>query len=205
KITIDGEDITGVTKQSLRLSTAYVTQHPYLFEGTIRDNIRYGRSNATDAEIEEAARLANAEEFIFQQPDGYDTMVGENGATLSGGQRQRISIARAIVRNAPILLLDEATSALDNESEAKVQQALDRVMEKRTTLVIAHRLSTVVNADHIIVMEDGNLVEQGTHETLVGITDGLYARFYRMQTEKTQSLLEGGIEQSVMTGPKETI
>lgn len=205
KITIDGEDITGVTKQSLRRSIAYVSQHPYLFEGTIRDNIRYGRPSATDADIEEAARLANAEDFILQQPQGYDTLVGENGATLSGGQRQRISIARAIVRNAPILLLDEATSALDNESEAKVQQALDRVMDKRTTLVIAHRLSTVVNADHIVVLEEGYLVEEGTHETLVARSDGLYARFYRMQTEKTQSLLEGGIEQSVMTGPKETI
>ena len=192
RITIDGQDILGVTKQSLRHSVAYVSQHPYLFEGSIRDNIRYGRPDATDAEIEEAARLANAEEFILQQPQGYETLVGENGATLSGGQRQRISIARAIVRNAPILLLDEATSALDNESEAKVQQALDRVMDKRTTLVIAHRLSTVVNADHIVVLEDGHLVEEGTHDTLAHKTDGLYARFYRMQTEKAQSLLEGG-------------
>src|SRR5690606_20469471 len=133
---------------------------------------------------------ANAEDFILQQPQGYDTLVGENGATLSGGQRQRISIARAIVRNAPILLLDEATSALDNESEAKVQQALDRVMDKRTTLVIAHRLSTVVNADHIVVMEEGYVVEEGTHEALTARTDGLYARFYRMQTEKAENLLD---------------
>jgi subfamily B ATP-binding cassette protein MsbA len=205
KITIDGEDITGVTKHSLRQSIAYVSQHPYLFEGTIRDNIRYGRPSATDADIEEAARLANAEDFILQQPQGYDTLVGENGATLSGGQRQRISIARAIVRNAPILLLDEATSALDNESEAKVQQALDRVMDKRTTLVIAHRLSTVVNADHIVVLEEGYLVEEGTHNALVAKSDGLYARFYRMQTEKTQSLLEGGIEQPATSSPKEMI
>src|SRR5690606_23937903 len=150
-ISVDRTDIALVTKHSLRSSIAYVSQHPYLFEGSIRDNIRYGRIDATDEEIEVAARLANAEEFILHQPAGYDTLVGENGATLSGGQRQRISIARAIVRNAPILLLDEATSALDNESEAKVQQALDRVMDKRTTLVIAHRLSTVVNADHIVV------------------------------------------------------
>ena len=201
KIAIDGEDITGVTKESLRHSVAYVSQHPYLFEGSIRDNIRYGRPDATDAEVEAAARLANAEEFILQQPEGYDTLVGENGATLSGGQRQRISIARAIVRNAPILLLDEATSALDNESEAKVQQALDRVMDKRTTLVIAHRLSTVVNADHIVVLEDGHLVEEGTHDSLAHKPDGLYARFYRMQTEKAQSLLDGG-EQEEST-PKE--
>src|SRR5690606_29339070 len=146
-ITIDGQDICGVTKHSLRSNIAYVSQQPYLFEGSIRDNIRYGRPEATDAEVEEAARLGNAEEFILQQPSGYDTLVGENGVTLSGGQRQRLSIARAIVHDAPILLLDEATSALDNESEAKVQQALERVMRKRTTLVSAHRLSTVVNAD----------------------------------------------------------
>jgi len=201
KIAIDGEDITGVTKESLRHSVAYVSQHPYLFEGSIRDNIRYGRPDATDAEVEAAARLANAEEFILQQPEGYDTLVGENGATLSGGQRQRISIARAIVRNAPILLLDEATSALDNESEAKVQQALDRVMDKRTTLVIAHRLSTVVNADHIVVLEDGHLVEEGTHDSLAHKPDGLYARFYRMQTEKAQSLLDGGEQEESI--PKE--
>ncbi|MCT7378556.1 ABC transporter ATP-binding protein [Chelativorans salis] len=190
KITIDVQDISLVTKHSLRSAIAYVSQHPYLFEGTIRDNIRYGRPDATDAEIDEAARLANAEEFILRQPQGYETLVGESGATLSGGQRQRLSIARAIVRNAPILLLDEATSALDNESEAKVQQALDRVMKTRTTLVIAHRLSTVINADQIIVLEEGRLVEQGTHRTLVRKPHGIYARFYRMQTEKTDDLLE---------------
>lgn len=205
RITIDGEDITGVTKHSLRQSIAYVSQHPYLFEGSIRDNIRYGRPDATDAEIEEAARLANAEDFILQQPQGYDSLVGENGATLSGGQRQRISIARAIIRNAPILLLDEATSALDNESEAKVQQALERIMKKRTTLVIAHRLSTVVNADHIVVLEEGYLVEEGTHETLVDRSNGLYARFYRMQTEKTKSLLEGGVLPPQTNSSKEEI
>ena len=123
---IDGQDIAKVTKQSLRSSIAYVSQQPYLFEGTIRDNIRYGRPDATDAEVEEAARLAQADDFIRQQPQGYDTPVGENGVTLSGGQRQRLSIARAIVRNAPILLLDEATSALDNESEARVQAGARR-------------------------------------------------------------------------------
>ncbi|WEX11748.1 ABC transporter ATP-binding protein [Chelativorans sp. AA-79] len=190
-ILVDGQDISRVTKRSLRSSIAYVSQHPYLFEGTIRDNVRYGRPDAADAEVEEAARLANAEEFILQQENGYETLVGENGATLSGGQRQRLSIARAIVRNAPILLLDEATSALDNESEAKVQQALERVMAKRTTLVIAHRLSTVVNADHIVVLEEGRLVEQGTHRMLVKKPHGIYARFYRMQTEGAENLLEG--------------
>src|SRR5690606_16949536 len=193
KITIDGQDISKVTKRSLRSNIAYVSQHPYLFEGTIRDNIRYGRPDATDDEGVEAARLANAEEFILQQPQGYDTLVGENGVTLSGGQRQRISIARALVRNAPVLLLDEATSALDNESEAKVQQALERAMAKRTTLVIAHRLSTVVNSDHIVVLEEGQLVEEGTHRSLIAL-DGIYARFYRMQTERAENLLEGAVE-----------
>ncbi len=191
RITIDGQDIAEVTKHSLRSKIAYVSQHPYLFEGTIRDNIRYGRPDATDAEVEEAARLANAEEFIAQQPKRYETLVGENGVTLSGGQRQRLSIARAILRNAPILLLDEATSALDNQSEAKVQEALERVMVKRTTLVIAHRLSTVVNADRIVVLEEGRLIEEGTHRTLVRKPNGVYARFYRMQTEKAENLLAG--------------
>ena len=155
--------LPSVTKQTLRGSIAYVSQQPYLFEGTIRDNIRYGRPDATDAEVEQAAKIAQADEFIRQQPHGYETAVGENGLTLSGGQRQRLSIARAIVRNAPILVLDEATSALDNESEARVQAALAEVMKDRTTIVIAHRLSTVINADHIVVLAHGQLVEEGTH------------------------------------------
>ncbi|TIS57195.1 MAG: ABC transporter ATP-binding protein, partial [Mesorhizobium sp.] len=173
-IVVDGQDISKVTKQSLRSSIAYVSQAPYLFEGTIRDNIRYGRLSASDAEIELAAAQAAADEFIRQQPQGYDTPVGENGVTLSGGQRQRVSIARAIVRQAPILLLDEATSALDNEAEARVQEALTHVMEGRTTIVIAHRLSTVVNADHIIVLEEGRLVEQGTHAALMADPHSVY-------------------------------
>jgi subfamily B ATP-binding cassette protein MsbA len=189
-IEIDGQDISKVTKQSLRRSIAYVSQQPYLFEGTIRDNIRYGRLNATDAEIEQAARQAAADDFIRQQPQGYDTPVGENGVTLSGGQRQRVSIARAIVRQAPILLLDEATSALDNEAEARVQQALTQVMEGRTTIVIAHRLSTVVNADHIIVMEQGRLVEEGTHASLMADPHSVYARFHRIQGIKGLGLVD---------------
>lgn len=189
-IEIDGEDISRVTKQSLRGSIAYVSQAPYLFEGTIRDNIRYGRPSATDAEIERAAQQAAADDFIRQQPDGYDTPVGENGVTLSGGQRQRVSIARAIVRNAPILLLDEATSALDNEAEARVQQALTQVMEGRTTIVIAHRLSTVVNADQIIVLEEGRLVEQGTHAALMADPHSVYARFHRVQGNKGLGLVD---------------
>ena len=169
---------------SLRRQIAYVSQQPYLFEGTIRDNIRYGRADATDAEIEAAARTAHAEDFILAQPMGYDTPVGEGGATLSGGQRQRLSIARAIVRRAPILLLDEATSALDNESEKMVQMALDTAMRDRTTLVIAHRLSTVVNADKIVVMDKGAVVEEGTHATLMADGSGIYRRFHDMQVAR---------------------
>ncbi|TPW26482.1 ABC transporter ATP-binding protein [Pararhizobium mangrovi] len=180
-IRIDGQDIAGITKRSLREKIAYVSQQPYLFEGTIRDNLRYGRADATDAEIEEAAKLAYAHDFIMEQPQGYDTPVGENGVTLSGGQRQRVSIARALVRNAPILLLDEATSALDTESEAIVQKALDHAMEGRTVVVIAHRLSTIARADRIIVMQSGRIAEQGRHEDLAQRSDGIYARFHRMQ------------------------
>nr|WP_085421954.1 ABC transporter ATP-binding protein [Xaviernesmea oryzae] len=182
QILIDGQDIADVTKASLRRQLAYVSQQPYLFEGSIRDNIRYGRPDATDAEVEEAAKLAYAHDFILAQPFGYETPVGENGVTLSGGQRQRLSIARALVRNAPILLLDEATSALDNESEAAVQKALDTAMRGRTVIVIAHRLSTVVKADKIIVMHEGRVVEEGTHEMLAQRKDGLYARLNNLQS-----------------------
>ena len=180
-IFIDGQDISHITKRSLRNHLAYVSQQPYLFEGTIRDNIRYGRPEATDADVEEAAKLAHAHDFILAQPQGYDTPVGENGVTLSGGQRQRLSIARALVRNAPILLLDEATSALDTQSEAAVQQALDEAMSGRTVVVIAHRLSTVVRAEKIVVMQQGRVVEQGNHETLAVSGDGLYARLNNLQ------------------------
>lgn len=180
-IRIDGQDIQAVSRASLRASIAYVPQQPYLFEGTVRDNIRYGRPEASDAEVEEAARLAHADGFIRALPQGYETAMGENGATLSGGQRQRLSIARAIVRDAPILLLDEATSALDTESEALVQQALQAAMRGRTTIVIAHRLSTVVDADHIVVIEDGHIVEEGAHAALLADPAGVYARFHRRQ------------------------
>ncbi|WP_306836611.1 ABC transporter ATP-binding protein [Neorhizobium huautlense] len=186
-ILIDGQDIAKVTKTSLRRQLAYVSQQPYLFEGSIRDNIRYGRPEATDVEIEDAARLAHAHDFILAQPKGYDTPVGENGITLSGGQRQRLSIARALVRNAPILLLDEATSALDNESEAAVQKALDVAMKDRTVIVVAHRLSTVVKADRIVVMNEGQVMEQGTHEELANRKDGLYARLNNLQASPIEA------------------
>jgi subfamily B ATP-binding cassette protein MsbA len=189
-IAIDGQDISKVTKASLRNAIAFVSQQPYLFEGTIRDNIRYGRADATDAEIDAAARQADADDFIRQQPQGYDTLVGESGSTLSGGQRQRISIARAIVRKAPILLLDEATSSLDNEAEARVQKALGELMQGRTTIVIAHRLSTVVNADKIVVLEDGRLVEEGTHESLIARPHGVYRRFHRQHGASGLGLVE---------------
>lgn len=181
RILIDGQDIAKVTKNSLRHAIAYVSQHPYLFEGTIADNIRYGRPDATDAEIEEAAKLAYAHEFILEQPQGYDTPVADGGSSLSGGQRQRLSIARALIRKAPILLLDEATSALDTESETLVQKALDSAMEGRTVLVIAHRLSTIARAQKIIVMLRGRVAEEGEHGELAGRKDGIYARFLKMQ------------------------
>ena len=189
-IEIDGQNIAKVTKQSLREAIAFVSQQPYLFEGTIGDNIRYGRENATDEEVRRAAQLAAAAEFIREQPQGYDTLVGENGVTLSGGQRQRVSIARAILRNAPILLLDEATSALDTESEARVQDALATVMSGRTVIVIAHRLSTVVSADKIVVMESGRVVEEGSHQHLLAEPHGVYSRFHRVQTTKGLGLLD---------------
>ena len=201
-IRIDGQNIPDVTKSSLRRSISYVSQQPYLFEGTIRDNIRYGRPDATDAEIEAAAVQAQAHDFILAQPQGYDTPVGENGMTFSGGQRQRLSIARAIVRNAPILLLDEATSALDNESEARVQQALETVMQGRTTIVIAHRLSTVVNADHIIVLEAGHLLEEGNHSELIENRHGVYRRFYQMQGGRGLDLVHDAGVDPVTRNPR---
>jgi subfamily B ATP-binding cassette protein MsbA len=164
----------------LRQQIALVTQEPFLFDDTIRANIAYARSDATPAEIEAAARAAAAHDFITALPQGYDSAVGEAGARLSGGQRQRIAIARAFLKDAPILLLDEATSALDTESEAQVQAALKRLMSGRTTLLIAHRLSTVRGADRIYVIDKGRVVESGDHETLVS-RRGLYARLARSQ------------------------
>jgi subfamily B ATP-binding cassette protein MsbA len=179
-IEIDGQDVRGVTIDSLREQTALVTQEPFLFDDTIRANIGCGKAGASQAEIEAAARAAAAHDFIIRLPKGYDTVTGESGNQLSGGQRQRIAIARAILRNAPILLLDEATSSLDNESERAVQAALAQLMTDRTTLVIAHRLSTVAGADRIVVIDHGRVVEQGSHGELLA-RGGLYARLYRTQ------------------------
>jgi subfamily B ATP-binding cassette protein MsbA len=179
-IRIDGTDLRDVTTASLRQQIGLVQQEAVLFGGTVRDNIRYGRLDATDAEVEAAARSANAHDFVSALPEGYDTAVGDRGQRLSGGQRQRVAIARAILKDPPILLLDEATSSLDNESERLVQDALDRLKEGRTTIIIAHRLSTIRSAHRIAVLDDGWLVELGTHEDLLA-REGLYARLYRLQ------------------------
>ena len=178
RIAIDGQDIHDVTLASLRDAIALVTQEAILFDETVAQNIALGRLGATRGEIEQAARDAAAHEFITALPDGYDTRVGEGGLKLSGGQRQRIAIARAMLRDAPILLLDEATSALDTESERQVQEALNRLMKDRTTIVIAHRLSTVLDADRIYVLDKGRVVESGNHAALIAC-GGLYARLYQ--------------------------
>lgn len=177
---IDGQDLKTVTFESLRRQVALVTQETFLFEGTIRENIAYGLPDASFEMIVEAAKNANADEFIQEMTDGYDSMVGAAGSLLSGGQRQRISIARAMLRDAPILLMDEPTSALDAQSEAKVQEALDRLMKGRTTIVIAHRLSTVRNADVIHVMERGRVLQSGSHDELLR-EGGLYSHLYELQ------------------------
>ena len=180
RILVDGQNIADVKVHGLRLKTSYVSQNPVLFEGTIADNILYGRPGASMKDVVEAAKKAQAHDFITGMPEGYDTPVGEMGSNLSGGQKQRLSIARAILRDAPILLLDEATSALDNESEKAVQFALEGLMKGRTTIVIAHRLSTIRNADKIIVIDKGVIREEGKHRALVKKPKGIYARLYRM-------------------------
>jgi len=180
RVLIDGADLREYTLQGLRGQIGFVLQDTVLFRGTVRDNIAYGRPTATDAEIAAAAKLANADEFIAKMPDGYNTMVGERGLTLSGGQRQRIGIARAIIRNAPILILDEPTAALDTESEKLVIQALERLMKGRTVITIAHRLSTIRDASKIIVLKDGVVAEQGTHDELLA-QNGIYAGLYQVQ------------------------
>ncbi len=179
-IFIDDIDIRNVTLKSLRNQVAMVTQQTILFNDTVRNNIAYGDQEATDEEIRDAANAAHALGFIEDLQNGFDTNIGEGGARLSGGQRQRLSIARAILKNAPILILDEATSALDTESEREVQKALENLMKNRTTFVIAHRLSTIKNADRIIVVKDGLIVEQGTHEELLS-QKGEYELLYNMQ------------------------
>jgi ATP-binding cassette subfamily B protein len=180
RITLDGVDLREVARDDFRRAVALVPQDPVIFAASARENIRFGRPDATDAEIVAAAEAAAAHVFISALPDGYDSYLGERGVMLSGGQKQRIAIARAILRDAPVLLLDEATSALDAESERAVQAAVDKLSADRTTLIVAHRLATVKKADRIVVLEAGRIVDTGTHDELVG-KGGLYARLARLQ------------------------
>jgi ATP-binding cassette subfamily B protein len=182
RITIDGQDIRDVTQASLRAAIGMVPQDTVLFNDTIRYNIRYGRWDADDDEVEEAARLAQIDGFIRMSPMGYETQVGERGLKLSGGEKQRVAIARTVLKAPPILVLDEATSALDSHTEHEIQEALDRVSRNRTSLVIAHRLSTIVGADEIIVLDQGRIAERGTHAQLLA-SGGLYASMWNRQRE----------------------
>jgi len=186
RILIDGQDIRDVTQTSLRAAIGMVPQDTVLFNDTIRYNIRYGRWDASDAEVEEAARQAQIDDFIRRSPKGYETEVGERGLKLSGGEKQRVAIARTILKGPPILLLDEATSALDTHTERDIQDELDRVARGRTTLVIAHRLSTIVGANMILVLDDGVIVERGTHQELLA-HGGLYASMWNRQREAAKA------------------
>ena len=186
RILIDGQDIRDVTQVSLRAAIGMVPQDTVLFNDTIRYNIRYGRWDASDAEVEEAARQAQIDDFIRRSPKGYETEVGERGLKLSGGEKQRVAIARTILKGPPILLLDEATSALDSHTERDIQDELDRVARGRTTLVIAHRLSTIVGANMILVLDDGVIVERGTHQELLA-QGGLYASMWNRQREAAKA------------------
>ena len=180
EITIDGINIQELSFYNLRELMGNVNQDPILFNDTIYNNIAFGVENVTPEQVENAARIANAHEFIIQTEHGYDTIIGDRGGKLSGGQRQRLSIARAVLKNPPIMILDEATSALDTESEKLVQEALDNLMKNRTSIVIAHRLSTIKNADIICVFHEGEIVERGTHEELLSL-NGIYSKLYNMQ------------------------
>jgi subfamily B ATP-binding cassette protein MsbA len=182
---IDDHEIRDLTLHSLRSQIALVTQQTILFNDTVRNNIAYGRKSCTEEDVHQAAKAAFAYEFIKDLPQGFDTVIGESGSRLSGGQQQRVSIARAILKDAPILILDEATSSLDTESEREVQRALENLMQNRTTIIIAHRLSTVKNADRIIVLKDGHLVEEGTHESLLAL-QGEYHALHRLQFSHAQ-------------------
>jgi len=181
KILIDGQDIATATQHSLRSQIAIVQQDPILFHRTLAENIAYGRPGASMPAIEQAARLANAHEFILRLPKGYGTLVGERGVKLSGGERQRVALARAFLADAPVLILDEATSSLDSESEGLIQQAMERLMKGRTSIVIAHRLSTVRSLDRILVFDRGEIVEQGTHAMLTARAGGIYRGLFERQ------------------------
>ncbi|MBC7260193.1 MAG: ABC transporter ATP-binding protein [Chloroflexi bacterium] len=199
RITLDGYDIRDLTLKSLRGQISIVLQDVFLFHGTVRENLLFGRPDATEEEMIRAAKIANAHEFIAQLPDGYDTLIGERGVKLSGGQRQRLAIARAVLRDAPILILDEATSSVDTETEALIQQALERLMVGRTTIVIAHRLSTIRKADKIAVLDESRIVEQGTHEELMA-RDGLYRRLWEIQGEALSVWAASERQEAPLTG-----
>jgi ATP-binding cassette subfamily B protein/subfamily B ATP-binding cassette protein MsbA len=183
QILLDGRDIRELTMDSLRQQISIVLQDVFLFYGTVRENLLFGRPDATEAEMMAAAQTANAHEFILDLPEGYDTMIGERGVKLSGGQKQRLSVARAVLKNAPILILDEATSSVDTQTELLIQEALERLMQGRTTIVIAHRLSTIRRADKIVVLEENKIREMGTHEELMNLEDGLYRKLYNVQRQ----------------------
>jgi ABC-type multidrug transport system fused ATPase/permease subunit len=180
RITIDGQDISGISLDSLRAHISVVSQEAFLFNGTIRENIMYGRLAATEEELFAASRAANCHEFISRLPQGYDSRVGERGVKLSVGEKQRVSVARALLKNAPVLILDEATASVDTATEKLIQEALERLMANRTSFVIAHRLSTIRKADQILVMREGHIIERGTHEELLA-SNGLYSRLARIQ------------------------
>jgi ATP-binding cassette subfamily B protein/subfamily B ATP-binding cassette protein MsbA len=200
RITLDGLDIRTLTLESLRQQISIVLQDVFLFHGSVRENILFGRPRAADAEIFEAARVANAAGFVEAMPDGYDTIIGERGVKLSGGQKQRISIARAVLKDAPILILDEATSSVDTETEMLIQQALQRLMVGRTTVIIAHRLSTIRSADLIVVLEGNGIAEMGTHEELMD-RKGLYEKLYHIQARLDEAVILPGAPPGVCEGP----
>ena len=194
-VRVDGTDVRDATVYSLRQQMGYVSQETFLFYGTVRDNIAYGSPDVTDEDIRAAAKAAEAHDFVQSLPEGYDTMVGERGVKLSGGQRQRVAIARAILKDPEILVLDEATSDVDTETEMLIQRSLDKLTEDRTTFVIAHRLSTVKDADQIVVLEDGRVVERGTHQELLA-EDGLYANLWAVQAGEIDELPEEFVQRA---------